>query len=90
MDDPVRSKIGNFGKWQVLKNKKHRRFSFILQAKIIMMMSCVGLIYNWQLLSTPFINPAQVGSSSWSIQGYIPVFLYSRTSGAALLSWVWR
>ena len=21
MDDPVRSKIGNFGKWQVLKNK---------------------------------------------------------------------
>ena len=59
-EDPVISKIGNFGRWQVDKSNMFYMFSTgILQAKRIGIVSMVGWVTAWQMLAVSFLIPSQ-------------------------------
>ena len=60
-EDPVISKIGNFGRWQVDKFQHvlHVLNVGILQAKRIGIVSMVGWVTAWQMLAVSFLIPSQ-------------------------------
>ena len=62
-EDPVISRIGNFGRWQVDKSNMFYMFFYmfmaILQAKRIGIVSMVGWVTAWQMLAVSFLIPSQ-------------------------------